>query len=61
MKALDCVDCHMPDPAKSATSVVGEDDSWACRTCHNASPTGTIFPVSDGLIDGFVYHNNIVP
>jgi hypothetical protein len=96
MLALDCVDCHMPDLAKSATAVAAEDDrpavgdvashifkivldsgqpqftdsgsfaypaideDWACRTCHNASPTGELFALPDAFIDTYVYHNNIV-
>ena len=35
------------------------DESWACRTCHNASPTGDVFSVPDGVIDTYVYHNNL--
>ncbi len=95
MKSLNCSDCHMPDLAKSATSVAGEadrptvgdvrshiftisldsgqdqtnaagtfaypaiDEDYACRTCHNSSSTSVIFPVTDGFIDTYEYHNNI--
>jgi hypothetical protein len=35
------------------------DESWACRTCHNSSDTGVIFPLPDVFIDTYIYHNNL--
>jgi len=95
MQGLACSDCHMPDLAKSATSVAAEadrpavgdvrshifritldsaqpqftatgsfaypaiDEDWSCRTCHNGSTTGVIFPIPDSLVDTYIYHNNL--
>ena len=36
------------------------DEDWACRTCHNSSSTGVIFPVGDAFIDTYTFHDNIV-
>ncbi len=35
------------------------DEDWACRTCHNSAPGAVMFPVPDGFIDTYVFHNNI--
>ena len=36
------------------------DEDFACRTCHNSSSTGVIFPVGDAFIDTYIFHDNIV-
>ncbi len=97
MLNLQCIDCHMPYMAKSATTVPGEaerptvgdvsshiftialdstqpqftddgkyaypmiDEDWACATCHNTAPDAVIpFPLSDELVDSYIFHNNVV-
>ena len=36
------------------------DEDWACMTCHNTAPGAVIgFAIPDGIVDTYVYHNNI--
>lgn len=56
--ALDSTQPQFTDDGKFAYPAI--DESWACRTCHNSSDTGIIFPVPDAFIDTYVFHDNIV-
>ena len=55
---LDSTEPQFTDSGSFAYPAI--DESWACRTCHNASTTGEIFAVPDGMVDTYVYHNNLV-
>ncbi|NNL63751.1 MAG: hypothetical protein HKO69_08045 [Woeseiaceae bacterium] len=35
------------------------DEAWACRTCHNSAPGAVSFPVPDGSVDAYIFHNNL--
>ena len=37
------------------------DEDWACMTCHNTAPGAVIgFAIPDGIVDTYIYHNNLV-
>ena len=36
------------------------DEDYACMTCHNTAPGAVVgFAIPDGIVDTYVYHNNI--
>ena len=36
------------------------DEDWACMTCHNTAPGAVIgFAIPDGIVDSYVFHNNL--
>ena len=56
--ALDSTQPQFNEAGSFAYPAIDED--FACMTCHNTAPGAVIgFAIPDGIVDTYIYHNNI--